>query len=660
MTVLTTTALLFALTGLGGATSALDVKSIAWALPNEPIVLGESEGVELTVRAERPDGGELDVAAPRLWSSTGTLTPPVRTGPGAWTTRFTPPVDRFPHVAILSATVDTESGPAVGFVAVPLWGKGKLAVKTKPKSSVVVYIGNTSFGPSLADDSGVAQVDIKAPPGPENAVAESTDVAGNVSSRTVPLSVPPFSRIALMAVDRVASSDGTGEALLLMFIVDKKGAPLFDASEVDVKATVGGFEGAPIGLAPGLFRLRYRPGVTTAVKGRVEVALKRAKGSFASAEVRLIPGGPVAAEMRVTRNDAPVDTVSVDDEGALDVRARLTDKGGNRTPSEAARFTVDVGRLEAPHTLPDESLALKWVLPDVRSAGEATITARTVDGTIIGSTRIVLLNGRPHALRFGALPQVVADGRSAVSVTVTAHDRAGNQVPSLGTTITTSEGEIVGLATTEEGTVAKFVPTPVREESRATLRASLGEVSAEGTVRLLPPAEPFLSVMPGLRFDWNYGRYFAAGPDLSLLLRIPGLLDETLHVGVEIGFMPAVPLATTTETGATVIRGHSALPFVVEGAWRPLFFDALRVHIGGGLGTTVGDLSFATEGTRIPQRAVIFSLGGHAALGVGYRLGPGEIEAMLRAGYFVPLAAPSTFFGTPTGVSLTLGYRFGL
>jgi hypothetical protein len=657
---LSTTALLIALAGPGGVTPTLDVKSIAWVLPTEPIVLGETAEIELTVRAERPDGAELDVAAPRLWSSTGSLTPPVRTAPGAWTTRFTPPTDRFPHVAILSATVDTETGPAVGFVSVPLWGKGKLAVKTKPKSRVVVYIGNTSFGPADADELGVAQVDIQAPPGPENAVAESTDAAGNVSSRTVPLSVPPFSRIALMAVDRVASADGTGEATLLVFIVDKKGAPLFDASSLLVRVTPGALEGAPTGLAPGLFRLRYRPGVTTQANGRVEVALKNARGSLATADVRLIPGGPVRAELAVTRQGAPVDTVSVDDGGALDVVARLVDKGGNATPPEAARFTVDIGRLEAPRTLDDDKLGLTWVLPDKRGAGEATITARSVEGVVIGSTQVRLLHGKPHALTMEPMKQVVADGRSAVLVRVTARDRAGNIVSSTGTRITTSSGEVVGLATTDEGTVAQFVPTPIREESRATLRATLGDISTEGAVRLVPPAQPFLSVKPGLRVDWNYGRLFAAGPDLSLLLRIPGLLDETLHVGVEVGWLPSVPLAATTETGNTVIRGHSALPFVVEGAWRPLFFDAMRVHVGGGLGATVSDLSFATEASRVPQRAVIFALGGHAALGVGYRLGPGEVEAMLRAGYFVPLASPSSFLGTPTGLSLTIGYRFGL
>lgn len=638
----------------------LDVKSVSWELPTAPIVLGETTSVELKVRAERPDGGSLDVAAPRFWASTGSLSPPVRTAPGEWTTTFTPPKDRFPHVAILSATVDTDQGPAVGFVSVPLWGKGKLAVKTKPGSSVVVYIGNTSFGPAKATDDGVATVEIQAPPGPENAVAESTDAAGNVSSRTVPLAVPPFSRIALMAVDRVAAADGSGEATLLVFIVDKKGAPLFDAASLVTKTTVGAFEGPPLGLAPGLFRLRHRPGVTTATKTRVEAALKNARGSIAVAEVRLIPGGPTSSEIVVTRAGAIVDRVSADDDRVLDVVVRFVDKGGNTTPHEAGSVTVDTGRLEEPKTLPDERLGLRFTLPDAFAPGVATITARNAEGAIIGTSRITLETGVADTLAFAPLPSVVADGRSAVLVRVRALDRAGNVVSSEGATISSTDGEIVGIEHTPDGTIAKFVPKPVREDGRGRLRAQLGGLVVEGDVALVPPALPFLTVMPALRFDWNYGRFLAAGPDLSMLVRIPGLLDETLHVGVEVALLPAVPLATTAPDGTTLVRGHTAVPFVVEGAWRPLLFEALRVHVGGGVGATVGDLSFVGLDSKIPQRNVVFAPGAQVTLGVGWRLGPGEIEALLRAGYYLPLAAPTTFFGTPTGVSLAVGYRFGL
>jgi len=656
-------ALLTLLVSVASATdpvTRLDVKSVSFELPTTPVVLGETKSVELTVRAERPDGGSLDVAAPRFWASTGALSPPVRTSPGVWTTTFTPPTDRFPHVAILSATVDTEQGPAVGFVSLPLWGKGKLAVKTKPGSSVVVYIGNTSFGPAQATDAGVATVEIQAPPGPENAVAESTDAAGNVSSRTVPLAVPPFSRIALMAVDRVAPADGSGEATLLVFIVDKKGAPLFDASSLITKTTIGAFEGQPVGLAPGLFRLRHRPGVTTASKTRVEAALEKALGSVAVAEIRLIPGGPTTSEITVTRDGAPIDRVSADDDRALDVVVRFIDKGGNTTPHEAGSVTVDTGRLEEPRTLDDERLGLRFTLPDQFAPGVATITARNAEGAIIGSARVTLDVGGAHSLAFVPLPSVVADGRSAVLVRVRALDRAGNVVSSEGTTLTSSDGEIVGIEHTPDGTIAKFVPKPVREDGRARVRAKLGDLVAESDLSLVPPPLPFLTVKPALRFDWNYGRFLAAGPDLSMLVRIPGLLDETLHVGVEVALLPAIPLATNAPDGTTLIRGHTAVPFIVEGAWRPLLFDALRVHVGGGVGATVGDLSFVGVDSKIPQRNVVFAPGAQVTLGVGWRLGPGEIEALVRAGYFLPLAAPSTFFGSPTGVSLAVGYRFGL
>jgi hypothetical protein len=198
------------------------------------------------------------------------------------------------------------------------------------------------------------------------------------------------------------------------------------------------------------------------------------------------------------------------------------------------------------------------------------------------------------------------------------------------------------------------------QETTAVVTATLGDIVATTSIKLLPPPVPLLAVSLGVRSDWNYGRFFAAGPDVSMLLRIPFLLDGTLHAGVELGYLPSIPWNVPTPDGGSAFRFFAAAPVVVEGAWRPTLFDDFTIHVGGGLGATIGDLSLTSAGARVPQRNIFFALGGQLALGIGYRVGPGDVEAMLRAGYFVPLEPPSHFFGTPVGTSLTLGYRFGI
>ena len=108
---------LIALTSLApfqGDARVLDVNAFDWTFDESRVVLGETEVAPITLRSRRKDGTPLDIAPPTLKSSTGSLSAPVRLRPGVWRTNYTPPPERFPHVALLSAQIDTDVGLAVG------------------------------------------------------------------------------------------------------------------------------------------------------------------------------------------------------------------------------------------------------------------------------------------------------------------------------------------------------------------------------------------------------------------------------------------------------------------------------------------------------------------------------------------------------------------
>jgi len=632
----------------------IDVKSIEWQLPDGNIVLGDTTSVTLRITARRSDGTPMDLAPPSLWASTGTLGPPARLEAGVWETLYTPPPERFPHVAIVSAGIETEDGPTVGFAAMPLWGKGRLQVKTKPESKVIVYLGNESFGPAIADDRGVARVDVIAPPGPERAVAESVDAAGNQSSKPVPLGVPPFSRLALMPVDRVASADGSGEAQLLLFIVDKKGAPLDDASAVTTTTSVGTFPGAPQGLAPGLFRLRLKPGMTSRKEAVVEVSLEGSDGSKVKAPIRLIAGGPVRAEVAVDR-----DVVTADEGREVVVTIAPFDTAGNPSPHEFIRYSANLGRIDGVEIVDESVQKLRWVLPERIDGSPAALTVKSSTGEVLGTASVELRPGRLARIALDPVDSVVADGEGSVLLVARGYDAAGNPVQPVGLEFSGAEGQFVGRAEEEKTQTvsARFVPRARVREALSDVVARAGELEARQQIRIVPPPRAILSAGFSLRSDWNYGRLISGGPDLSLLVRIPGLLDESLHVGANIALLPSIP-GTVTAGTKELHRFSVAMPTTLELAWRPLVLPGLSLHIGGGLGITAGDLTLSTNQAGVPQRDVFLGVGGQVAVGVAYRLFFGEIEAMARAGYMQPVS--TRFVGTPLGVGIQVGYRFGI
>lgn len=619
---------------------ALDVSAVAFAVAEERIVLGDTTSVDVTIVAKRADGGPLDVARPELSVSTGSVTPARRTGAGTWVTTFTPPKERFPHVAVLVATIETSTTTAVGFVPLRLWGKGQTTVKTKPKSKVTVFIGNESFGPVYAERDGAARVDIVVPPGPENAVARSIDEVGNESQKTIDLAVPTFNRLAAAPLDDTVAPEGV--ARVLAFVVDKKGEPLFDA-KLTAKASFGR-AGDVEGLAPGMFRVLVRPGGATR-KGKlnVDISLDGAPASRARAVLSVIEGKPARALVRASK-----DALSADDPRAISVDVKLIDAAGNPLPPRAATVDVDLGRLDAIDDAAD-GRAITWVLPAELQRPKATLTVRaTGSGEVLGTKDIALFAGKPAAAAFDKVESVVADGAASVEVRIRVVDGAGNALVPTGAVLHVDPGIGRFVAGTVDGKTyrARFVPEPRDHGGIATLRGTVAGLATETKVRLVPRPRARLLLGPGVLVGTNYGALVQSGPDLSLLVRLPGF-DGGVHAGLNVSVLQSVSAPPGID--------HRAFPVVVEAAWRPLLTPDLAAHVGVAAGFVLTD-ELADGGA---TRTVLPGTVAQVVAGAGYRLGAGFLELDLRAGYGDTSPA-STTVGLPLGAAMVLGYRFGI
>lgn len=613
------------------------------------IVLGDTKAVDVVISAKRADGAPLDVALPQLRVSTGSVTAPRRTAPGTWVTTFTPPAELFPHVAILFATIETATTTAVGFVPLHLWGKGQTTVKTKPRSKVTVFIGNEAFGPVDADPSGAAKVAIVVPPGPERAVARSIDEVGNESQKTIDLGVPSFNRLAAVALDDTVSADGTGAARVLAFVVDKKGEPLFDA-KLKGKASI---RGAVVedgeGLAPGMFRLLVRPGKVDAAKRTsiaVDIALEGAPGSTAKTTVELLTGRAARATLEPERT-----SLSADDPRQVGVVLRVFDAGGNPVPARAASVDVDVGRIDALDDVDgSQGLARRvtWVLPaELTNKPKATLRVRAHGGNQVLATQdIALFAGKPARAAFDRIEPVVADGASSVEVRLRVADQAGNPLVPTGATLTVDASIGRFVAGTVDGRVyrARFVPEPRDRNDIAQVTGTVGGLRVDTTVRLMPRPRARLLVGGGVLVGTNYGALVQSGPDVSLLVRLPGL-DGSVHAGLHAAMLQSVSAPPGVD--------HRAYPLSVEGAWRPLLTPDLAVHVGAAAGFVLTDETSGAARVVSPGALV------QIVSGIGYRLGPGFVELDLRVGYG-DTSPTSPAVGLPLGASAVVGYRFGI
>lgn len=188
------------------------------------VVLTEGGQVQLTIASA---AGKLDPKDLQLFSNVGKFDEASADDMGQLVVNYHLPTKLYPQVVLLAALVRIDGVQQLGWIALPLFGRGEMELEGKRRHKLSIKIGDQVFGPVRANRKGKATVKIEVPPGYE---------FGYVKKTKIPLGVVPFSRLLVLAEKPSvqASHDAkTAEATTLhVFAVNKRGQALQNAEFV--------------------------------------------------------------------------------------------------------------------------------------------------------------------------------------------------------------------------------------------------------------------------------------------------------------------------------------------------------------------------------------------------------------------------------------------
>jgi hypothetical protein len=415
----------------------------------DPLVLGRGQTAEVVFRLRdgngRPLAGDL-----RVSSNIGRVSTPVASGSGDWRAVFTPPDDRFPQVALIAAAATTASGTVFSAVSLRLAARINATGAGEAGAKMVIAVDGKQFGPTEIGADGRFSLPIVVPPGGK-AMGTSTDALGNVAKREIDLGLPPFPRLALVALPGELPADGRARAEIVAFSVDHRGQPERDKPPV-VTADRGKVATAqPRGDGGWGFAL-------TAPRGRsgggVIHVKARSPGGEGALKIPLRPAPPFRIVL-----DGPPPALPAGLEAPTEVGLRVEDGAGDPVTGAALDAALAGGRVVA-----------------VRERGAGRYTVDVVPPR--DPTRTATLHAELRALQAGQARRMSLRWvRGAVEAWV--DDEVGVAVPGLDVTINGAGAPM--RATTDRYGVAHF---EVKPQKSMRLVASARELVA--TLDLLP------------------------------------------------------------------------------------------------------------------------------------------------------------------------------
>jgi hypothetical protein len=607
----------------------------------------------------------IDVSGPaaesftplRALATVGTLEMPRPTTPGHFTTRYLPPPDRFPEVALLVVELSNGTTRAHATAHIALQGSTVVPFHTSSGAAVTMRVGDRLFGPVIADHQGHVQIPIEVPPGVRRGQAKAVDRSGATRETEVDLRLPTFPRVVLLApaafevgafaeVTAIAvNEDGTSAAARGLTLVASAGlthalgagTPGEARFLFEVPRTLGSGAVALTGFASGV------------PPGRVDLA------------VPLHPGPPVRLEIKPSAERLVVGEIL-----PVNVVISALDQFGNPTATTGVRALVD-GRPTPVEMTPSGSATLA-ITPPAAYEGRDTITFDAILGEIDGSKDLHITGGVPTrlTLEVGTM-RVVGDGRRGTVLRVQAVDKNGTPTMVRGLSWETPEGRVRQVRVPRDGEyLAEYVPDRTRDPHREVVAVMASQtLRADGSVEVLPaPVRLVATARAGL-FS-NLGHTTGPAAFVEALAPVPAPRFR-VFAGFAAGYLrgdvtgPGVEkagiarLETNTFPLLALVRAGISLPYLID--------------IGGDI-----DAGWAWAWTRITATptgstpsggmpAAVVATADTVALGVGaeiaYPLKPGRLAIGLRY-LWVDLGRTSEgdeIRGNSAGIIGDLGYE---
>ena len=611
--------------------------ALALHLAADPAHLQLGEGTVARVIVQLPEGA----TGLRLSTSTGSIGAPARQDDGTYAATYTPPVETIPQVAIVAAVAQTREGPEAAYVALPLWGQGDAVVKTRPRASIQVSIGDQSFGPAKADETGTALVPVVVPPG---------IAAARHGTREIDLHIPPQRRVQCVLGAGSVLADRETRTDVFVFEVDPAGSPARSPSFQlrSTRGTIGEVESA----GPGVWKARWTLPEGVAGRARV-VALAGGADLDAASDLALV-AGPAA------RVDLAADRASLRaGEKGIGFTARAFDAAGN--PSvEPLRFAARPGTVEARTSGGGEWSLRVAVPPEFGGRDSLEIDAFSpASGQLAGTAKVALVPDDPAAARAQPVPPTRADGVSETRVRFSVADKYGNPVSTLAPSASTDRGSVNGVVPVGHGEYeAIYVPQASRLAGDALVTIDAGRAQARARVPLVPQL-PALAVSPRMGAITNLGDLSSPLVGLEVAYRSDRLGPKLFFSG-DLSYWFSQEDASFAVDAAQSIATRSQTEFLTFGTSIGTRLDVgerTRLFLSGGPALTHlwSHLSVAGQPTSY-DTATVF--GAQVAAGAERAMWGGVPFLEARFGFFADPALSGVVSGPLRMFSLAAGYRF--
>jgi len=500
-------AALFALWATGAPAASL-------SLQKGPLILGQDTEVGVTVRVDEPPGTDPDLPL-LLEVNVGSFGPVSRVGPGVFKTRYRLPGTLFPQVALVAAWRETGPDAPVDFLRIPLYGVTYVPVKARPGAEVTIRVGLDPTPPVVVGRSGRAEVEVAVPPGIDRAqVSMREKKGGPLTTRQVPIEVPPYNRLTAALVPQAVLADGESWARLELFY-DMPGKVL-PPDQVTVRPSVGAvsFEG----VRNGRHVYRYQPPADTAepdVSFRVTLAEDAAAQAKARLSLRLPPPSRIVVR-------PPAQALVADGKSKGEVVVQVYAASGLTLPRQEVTLAAAGQPLGKPAYRGQGRYGFEYRAPPRWPPNGEVVFQASVKGAPGPAEARYRVEPAavPAAMvaRFSPDP-VPADGRTEAELTLAVSDAAGRPLRGAQLAIQTSAGKVVELSELGDGIYrARYVAPPSSDGAALQIRDASGQFDREFPV---PLREDPRHVLIGLRGGAAYAPGDLARPRVGLDLVVP-------------------------------------------------------------------------------------------------------------------------------------------
>jgi len=618
-------------------------------LDQEPVVLGRTESVGMTIHIDEQPGTESRPL--RLSVNVGSFGEIQRLGAGSYHTVYHPPPTRFPQVALIAAWRETGPEAQIDFLRVPLFGATQIPVAGRPGSQVKVVIGAQEFGPLAIRHGGKTVVPVIFPPGVPEAIINVKAASGVVTQKRAKVDVPAYNRLTVAIVPHALLANGKDHSRIEVFY-DLSGDTLApDRIKLDADLGQAVFERSERGR----YVFRYLPpaGATTRT---VEFNASVIGDPLSRASLELELGLPPAATLVVTPPPKPI---VADGHSQSKVTVLVFDATGLGLPQQDIELTANGQAVSGLTYVGNGVYEASFVAPVayppaglVQFQGRVRREGSTLSGT---ANYEVLPPAVPTsvALEFKPNP-VVANGTTKSQVTLEVRDVGGFPLNGAQIFLAPDKGSMSPLVELGEGRYrSEYVVPADAAPGEATVKVvdASGKFEKKLAVALRAGPSLLIGVRGGYTHSFTSISGLRGGVDAWVPFRIGGV---TLGAGLSVTYGQAQQ--TVEDSGGTFSSRSSAiiLPMVARLGYELYATERLAFHVGAGPQVTWVEVSTSAA----QNRARSVGVGGLGFVSGSFTLGPGQLLA--EVSYAVAPVTHADFRLNAGGLAFEAGYRLGL